>query len=307
MTGKYGKQGIAALFFGLWMLVLCLSAGGADEEPRALLVQVESTGRIGIYGNLYSLTEDSPMAILFEIKIPQGTSLDRIVAGEGAEGLVLTHGDVASERVRVLLDGVCKGRDGEAILWLYTKKTSENPHDRGGYMGVTGPNGDNLMLYVLDNGGQVREIPLEVVWDIPAEETTEIRTDPSPAETFWETVEETIQEPIPETETAIPSEEFPRVAKLLGCRETGVADGVYTVQFLFGGEGGTPVVCMAGGGLLYVESGSMDGVYGGRGRDVKAFCTVRGLLAGRTYQFWVGSETGWISVTYEDGRFCGFG
>ena len=80
------------------------------------------------------------------------------------------------------------------------------------------------------------------------------------------------------------------------------------MQFLFGGEGeGTPVLCMEGGGLLHLSCGIMDGLSGAWGQEVSRFCIAQGLLADRRYVFWVGTEEGFVTVTYEGGCFMGFG
>jgi hypothetical protein len=103
----------------------------------------------------------------------------------------------------------------------------------------------------------------------------------------------------PETEKiqdAIPS-------VFLGCRETGVTGGTYTVQFLFKGDGEhTPVICMEGGGILLARSAGVE-VKG----DVLNACSFFGLKHDRTYTFLVGTDKGWVEVTYEKGRFAGFG
>ena len=254
------------------------------------------------------------MAIFLEVEAPEGWRWRGVMAGEGAEGLILTYGDLGEGRVRILLDGVCRGDPGEPLLWLWL----DSPLRQGGDITVTGEGGGEVYVYVLRDGGEVEEIPLSVEWDggeertEPHEEATETETE---TETKTETETETemwrITEEVapPDTENPPDSDTAPlSTATFLGCRETGAEEGMYTVQFLFGGEGiGTPVLCMEGGGLLYATCGTMKGLSGERGREVRRYCTVQGLSVDRRYVFWIGTEEGWVTVTYEGGVFCGFG
>jgi hypothetical protein len=169
-------------------------------------------------------------------------------------------------------------------------------------MSVTGGKYGEFALYIRDESGKVELIPL--VWGGDREESGEVTgngTDETaetateqketiPAEK-WDTEESVKQEP--ETEEPRPVNDF------LGCRETAVREGRFSVQFLFFGVGGdTPVICIKGGGILSLEVI--------RGEDGGSFCTFRGLDGEGSYEFWVYTERGWISVRYEKGRFCGF-
>ena len=305
-----GRWGIASLFFGLWILFLCLSVAGREEDPPVLSVRrEEGTGRIGIYGNLHSLTGDFPSAILLEVEAPDGGRWQAVTAEEGAEGLILTHGDLGEKTVRILLDGVCEGNSDSPLLWLWL----DCPLGLGEGVTVTGEGGGELLLYVLRDGGRIEKIPLSVVWE-GDEAIVETAETPSTPETTYtpETVEKAETEGAvlpPDTEEPPPTDSTPfPTATFLGCRETGVGEGMYAVQFLFGEEGGgTPILCMEGGGALYLSCGIMEGLAGERGAEVRRFCTVQGLSADRKYVFWVGTEDGWVTVTYEGGIFGGFG
>ncbi|MBR6782769.1 MAG: hypothetical protein IKM33_06225 [Clostridia bacterium] len=263
------------------------------------------------------------MAILLEAEASDGGRLQGITAGMGAEGLILTYGDLGEGRVRILLDGVCRGDPGEPLLWLWL----DSPLRQGGDITVTGEGGGEVYVYVLRDGGEVEEIPLSVERDGGEEDDPETNVDTH--EDVYETeitegteatevTEETevtesteTAEGVAPPDTEDPSStdtQSPSTAIFLGCRETGAEEGMYTVQFLFGGEGiGTPVLCMEGGGLLYATCGTMKGLSGERGWEVRRYCTVQGLSVDRRYVFWIGTEEGWVTVTYEGGVFCGFG
>ena len=105
-------------------------------------------------------------------------------------------------------------------------------------------------------------------------------------------------------ETKGQSGEVPPLSRFLGCRETGVTDGKYTVQFLFAGHE-TPVVCAEGGGVLTLTCGVVEPLTGERG--AWSACTFTGLSSGRRYVFWVYTSEGWITALYEDGIFAGYG
>ena len=298
-----GSRWIAVLLAELLGISFFLSVGGV--EPTTFSVRVEredSTGRIGIYCDLHGMAGYDPAALLLEVEIPAGWWLREIKLGEGADGMTLTHGGEREGRVKVLLDGVCRGEADQPIVWLRCEKIYDSAADTEGRVGVTGAEGGEVILYVLRDGESMEEIPLEVEWKgwtdttETLEDTTEdvfLETADPPAET---TAEEETDIPLPQKPTAV----------FLGCRETGIMNGVYGVQFLFGGEGdGTPILCMEGGGLLYAECGkSVDVIVAGEQAD---FCTLWGLLPHRRYVFWIPAEGGWITVTYEGGRFAGFG
>ena len=310
-----GRWGIASLFLGFFVFFLCLSVGGREEDPPVLSVRrEEGTGRIGIYCNMHSLTGDFPSAILLEVNAPNGYRWQDVSAGEGAEGMTLTHGDLGEKTVKILLDGFCGENSGSPLLWLRL----DRPLREGEHIAVTGEGGGELLLYVLRDGG-IEKIPLSVEWegDETIAETAEATNTPETTETpetahipdSDDTNEngEGVLPPHGEEPPAADTVPSP-TATFLGCRETGVTEGMYAVQFLFDGEGvGTPILCMEGGCALYLSCGTMEGLAGERGAEVRRFCTVEGLLADRKYVFWIGTKEGFVTVTYEGGVFCGFG
>lgn len=242
---------------------------------------------------LAELTAGDPMALLVEVVAPDGWRITEITAGKGAEGLILTYGDVTDKVVKILLDGVSTCEADGPILWIYGEKTPDFSVEKGGYMGVTDTNRGGVSLFVLKSNGCIEEISLAVAWEKGYEVPAETENMETESESFIET----------ETESITTSdEEF--VPVFLGCRETAAVEGVFSVQFLFGREfRGTSVICMEGGGVLYAECGTLRENEG----ETWNVCTFRGLSADKTYTFWVGTQDGWITVCYEKGIFCGFG
>ena len=183
-------------------------------------------------------------------------------------------------------------------------------------MGVTGGDGDPTTLFVLQRDGHVSEIPLTVKvdpsgWredscqDSGCQDSSQDSSEDSCQDSNEETTGSVTEQP-PASDTNPPETEkiedgIPSV--FLGCRETGVTGGAYTVQFLFKGDGEhTPVICMEGGGILLARSAGVE-VKG----DVLNACSFFGLKHDRTYTFLVGTDRGWVEVTYEKGKFAGFG
>ena len=305
--------------FALCLVFSFLTVRGKGAEPD-LTVRREGEGlwRFRLSPSLVERVGDDPMALLMEIDPSGGWQVTEIGKGKGAEGFVLTHGDLPADRVRVLLDGILS--EGE-LLWVEIEHNSvEAPKERG-YMGVTGVDGGEVILYVLREGGEVERIPLSVA--VEERETegntaegvtdgeSESSEDPpesSPTET------EAVTEPTDTESESPPAEsteethgqdgEPPSHPQFLGCRETGITDGRYTAQFLFAGKE-TPVVCMAGGGVLTVTCGTAEPLTKDGG--VWYTCAFSGLLAGRRYVFWVGTAKGWVTAVYEDGEFAGYG
>ena len=305
--------------FALCLVFSALTVRGKGVEPD-LTVRREGEGlwRFRLSPSLVERVGDDPMALLMEIDTPRGWQVREIGKGKGAEGSVLTHGDLHADRVRVLLDGILS--EGE-LLWVETEQNpAEAPEERG-YMGVTGVDGGEVILYVLRESGEVERIPLSVAVEEretegnTAEEVTDGESESSegppessPTETkavTEPTDTESESSPAPSTEESHGQDGEPLPQpQFLGCRETGITDGRYTAQFLFVGKE-TPVVCMAGGGVLTVTCGTAEPLT--KDGEIWYTCAFSGLLAGRRYVFWVGTAKGWVTAVYEDGKFAGYG
>ena len=331
LSGSVRRWGCIFLCLVLSCVLTAFVKENGEVSP-ALTVRREGEGlfSLSVTPDLYGLTDGDPLAILMEIQASQGWRVEEITAGEGAVGLILTHGNLSSNRVKVLLDGtVAVGASGP-LLWVKLERDDEKTANKGGYMGVTGNEGGQITLFVLREDGKTEKMPLSVETERGEEEkTAHTEVDGEGTNEPSDTASDETQD-IPETNTAHgdtggesdmdpdPTEppdtgrdQSTRSALFVGCRETGITEGEYSVQFLFCGENGwTPVVCMAGGGVLTAESGVMPSLSpsGGRcdGCEVWSYCTFSGLSADRTYVFWVGTDEGRVRVLYEDGMFQGF-
>jgi hypothetical protein len=297
---------ICGLLFTVISLLAGITGGYAGEERSegirlSVLWEGEGVWRVCLSRGLEEITEGRAMAFLFALEVSEGMEIDRVEACGGAEGLHLTVGEAVEYKVSVLLDGYAAevGEEAEngTILRIYTK-------GEGGYMGVTAGNCGKMAIYCLQDDGQVTEIPVRIMDESPRETeqiSAEATAPESESEPFWEETEEemppcTNGEEDSETEEESQKSEQNR---FMGCRETLPRNGVFSVQFLFYGEGeNTPVVCFGGGGVVSVDTS--------RREDGWSFCTFRGLDGGKRYEFWVYTEKGRISVIYEGGAFRGF-
>lgn len=320
----------------LCLLLSCsLTAFEKDGEEASPTMTVRREGEglwsLSVIPDLYELTEGNPMAILMELEVPRGWRIKEISAGEGAVGLTLTHGNLSSDRVKVLLDGTAAEGASGPLLWVELERNDENTANTGGYMGVTGDEQGKITLFVLRENGKIEKNPLSVEmergWegeetadtevdgegtsepsDTATDETHEaLETHTYPCDTGGELVKNPDHTESPEVNGNLTA----RLPVFLGCRETEVTEGSFSVQFLFcGGNGWTPVVCMAGGGVLRAESGVMPALSRsrgcGEGCEDWSYCSFSGLSADRIYVFFVGTDEGWVRVLYRNGEFQGF-
>ena len=316
---SFWRRGIILLLAVLFIPILELSAESPAVSPKedaspTLVVrrEEEDLWSLWITPRLYGLTAGEPAALLLRIHAPDGRFVREITGGYGTRGMTLTHGELPAGEVGVLLDGrLSEAADG-AILWVRMEESRDLLLKQGDHMGVTGGDGDPTTLFVLQRDGHVSEIPLTVKVDPSGwrEDSCQDSSCPDSSEdNCQDSNEETIgsvTEQPPPSDTNPPETEkiqdaIPSV--FLGCRETGVTGGAYTVQFLFKGDGEhTPVICMEGGGILLARSAEVE-VKG----DVLNACSFFGLKHDRTYTFLVGTDRGWVEVTYEKGKFAGFG
>lgn len=333
---------------------LCYAKENETEGAVSLSVKAESGGEgesgaadgevwaMYLSQSLYRVTQGGNMVLLLTAEASEGWRIRRVEAGEGAEGLTLTVGETPCAEVSVLLDGRVtedtEGGESRPILRFFLEKDPEKPADRGGYMGVTAGKYGDLALYYADAEGKITEIPLVfeshtdgAEWETssaaePSETEEETRTTPPPVGEDETDREGSDQEGTGGEESRHESDprpaEPPKQGALgntfMGCRETDVRDGEFAVQFLFCGNGkDTPVVCMAGGGVITVEvsCGQVLDVplervpQTGMDQDARAWslCTFRGLSVEGEYVFLVFTEKGTVAVGYSEGKFCGYG
>ena len=321
---SFWRRGIILLLAVLFISILELSAEipavspaispaiSPQEDASPTLVvrrEEEDLWSLWITPRLYGLTAGEPAALLLRIHAPDGRFVREITGGYCTRGMTLTHGELPAGEVGVLLDGrLSEAADG-AILWVRMEESRDPTQKQGDHMGVTGGDGDPTTLFVLQRDGHVSEIPLTVEVDPSGWREDSCQDSSCPDSSCQDSNEETtgsVTEQPPASDTNPPETEkiqdaIPSV--FLGCRETEVTGGAYTVQFLFKGNGEhTPVICMEGGGIILARSAEVE-VKG----DVLNACSFFGLKHDRTYTFLVGTDRGWVEVTYEKGKFAGFG
>ena len=312
---------------------LFLSVERTEEGACCVLVSEE----------LYSVTAGEAVALLLCVILPQGYAVTGVEACGGADGLTLTAGEMGSHIVRVLLDGYPAEPTDPMLGGGSTEKTpSKKPQKQaktplfcvfftpasgaGGektdQISVSAPYGGEVYLYLRDGEGKVRRLALAVLpWeegmgDIedPPEEVSDTETvtrpfdgEATPYDSSADT--EALSEPStdPEGEGSLPPcETAPAPVLLLGCRETPVRNGTYTVQFIFAGQSnGTPVVCAEGGGVLSLRVSAGDPTPGDRSSTLR-LCTFSGLREGRRYRFLIYLENKTVAAVYEDGVFLGY-
>lgn len=286
-------------------LLAGITAGFAGEDhfegiSLSVLSEGEGVWRVCLSSGLEEITEGRAMAFLFALEVSEGMEIDRVEAYGGAGGLHLTVGEAVGGKVSVLLDGYAEevGEEAEngTILKVYTK-------GEGGYMGVTAGDYGEMAIYCLQDDGQVTEIPVRIMDKIPreTEKNSAEATEPeSESEPFGVETEE--RPPCTNGEEDSDTEEESQRSeqnRFMGCRETLPRNGVFSVQFLFYGEGrDTPVVCFGGGEVISLDIS--------RREDGWSICTFRGLDGDKRYEFRVCTEKGWISVIYDRGIFRGF-
>jgi hypothetical protein len=294
---------ICGFLLAVSALLAGITAGFAGEDHfeeigLSVLREDEGVWRVCLSRGLEEITEGRAMAFLFALEVSERMEIDRIETYGSAEGLQLTVGEAAGGRVSVLLDGYAVGEEAEngAILRVYTKGT-------GGYMGVTAGDYGKMAIYCLQDDGQVTAIPVQIMDEISSETpeiSTEVTESTLESETLLEETQETPSCTSGETdhETEAKPSKAP-INRFMGCRETLPRNGVFSVQFLFYGEGrDTPVVCFGGGEVISLDIS--------RREDGWSFCTFRGLDGDKRYEFRVCTEKGWISVIYDRGIFRGF-
>lgn len=339
---KWRKWAIVASLLTVLLWQTALRGAGAAEEGVAVTMEAEGTGiwTVCLSRDLYGICGGRSMALLLKIYAPRGYTVAHVESAEGADGLVLTVGQSGGEAVTVLLDGIPSdvGNEGEpcSILRVICEETKgKNEHgwaDPEAYPTVTAGKYGELAVYVMGKEG-VEVIPLLFT---PPEmiETSDGTSFPAEQETDGESAVETdlSSDPLGPWDTldseGKPSESSPAETVgsmdaqdpfenangcFMGCRETAVREGYFSVQFLFSGEGkGTPVICVEGRGTLTltvsftetlrVRDGKSTVTYGGGW----SLCSFSGLSSRERYRFFVDTGEGYAEAVYENGHFTGF-
>lgn len=317
---------LAAPLLAALLLLVALLTGwtdAADPPPQARFFLEPDRD-----GGLWLCVDPSPgelgdggaLALRLTLQLPAGGRWGAITCGAGAEGMVLTVGTSHAEAaIVILLDGYPTGGSSRlARLEPILPSGRETPEVV--FSSVDG-------IYRLDSGGQIQKIPVTADC-FPADDEDDIANPGDPRETVdpdGPTTEAPEQDSATGTSadasrddpadlsTDLPggspgdgsvdaTEHADAVpSRFAGCQESAVGeDGTYAARFLF--RGGTPVICVCGGGVLQAET---EAVSLPEGRF--SACVFRGLRADRRYLFRVYTEAGVVEAVYEGGEFLGFG
>lgn len=304
------------------------------EKEVTVTVQKEEAGvwALCLSRDLYGICDGENMALLLRIHAPHGSRIAKVETASGADGLVVTVGESGGDSVTVLLDGRPFKEEGEPspLLRVFPEEsvgeTGRGWEDPDAYPTVTAGGYGDLAVYVMGKEG-VEVIPLRFMPPKEVGASGEISVSGT-GETGSETSEETA-EPTETLENAEWPEESTQAespgtddgsmppeaghSRFMGCRETAVRNGRFTVEFLFRGKGKeTPVHCAKGGGLLTltvysvetltVREGGSTVTYGGEWR----VCKFSGLSSHGQYLFFVDTGEEYVEVLYVNGCFAGF-
>ncbi len=259
-------------FIWIGLLVFCLVAVSARESERAELAVLPGVDGWDVILCFPSDAGPKKMAIVVEMEsVGEGPVLIEPLS----EGVILTVGETVDRRVCVLVDG-----DVTAQMLLFRVSLA--------------PRIIRVELWVMNGEGEAVRYPLNIREEGP-KETEMQETDPVAPETGRET------ESLPETETADGETETVGTvptAVYLGCRETPLENGTFSVRLLFwcDAEALPPaVICLGGGQTVTLSVERLCG------SSVVAV-TYRELQADTSCRFRIDTSDGIIVILYEKGK-----
>ena len=282
-----------------WILLLlgiplffCVSGGAVEEEYRReeAVVQVERIDRewyVSVTPSLGYLGQGREVALLLTLTVSEGAVMEDIRVEKGAEGMnVGISTDRDGKTATILLDGIPS--ESQRILQVYTE--GDLTVSEGYYGGA--------FLYCMGENGEIITHPLIFEdWD----------NSPS---------SEDLSSRLPEQESSPTETDHFNASDLLdkmsfiGCQETPLSGGMYSVRFIFeGNDEMYPVYCKRGKGSMTVETGKRapaSHIGNESSQSVWNMCTFKGLLENVKYEFEVQTGEGRIRVTYMNGEFLGF-
>lgn len=285
MNDRYVKRILRLWAELLWMVVVLLlfmGIGKRDgEELCVYLTEVDDGWEICLSSDLRDVAEGRCVAFLILLEVPEGWGTPCAEVGEGARGMHLTVGEDEG-KCKILLDGLPEGEETVLVELSFSGAGKGRPVLAGS---------DTLILYCLEEEGDISEIPIRVDRE-RIEETESV-----PSETFTEEAEKgkTDETEAGESVKEEPIQQEKPPSLPWGCQETVPQNGVYVVRFWF--RDTLPVICMEGGGVLRMEQGSSEGW---------SCVTFREIAVSGRYVFWVYTDDGIVRVLYEGGKFTGF-
>ncbi len=224
----------------------------------------------------------------------------------------------------ILLDGVLEGGDisaeREPVCLLVMEAVAENHSVEVFPFDIQWNRGEKDLLYVR---GKDKHIDSYSFWYGENSLFYDETVTPSSEQTFSEPIvsgkEEinTMESEMYPSETSGSISDKPEAGihdpvTYLGCQETPVRDGYYSVRFLFYGSS-CPSIQVQGGGVLYETVTHPDRVdmwkdgneyffYPDHKKDITV-CTFRGLMDSREYKFLIQTENSDIMIMYTYGKY----
>ena len=301
------------LFFCIVLLCGAVLNGGAldgDEAIQVFLIREEiETENTCIWyfcasSDISGIGIQSTIALLLHFEMTEGWEITSVYGMGMGSDLTVTVG-----KDTLLLDGTLKymdeNMDSIYLLCIEASRSSKIAGD----CEIRLKNGKDHFIYYTDVKNGICKIPYTVC-------SYEIGNDTEKTDTAASTdqSESSTDEEISETAESLESQTILKPV-YVGCQETSVRDGRFSVRFLFFSDGApvTPVICMKGGGVLFMEISNPSSIDSWNGSELSFYesiepygwyvCTFRNLSVDRIYDFWVYTENGAVCVQYENGRY----
>ena len=245
------------------------------------------------------ISNGRPVAFLWRFELTDGWEISSVQGSGAGEDLSVTVGDGV-----MLIDGVLNFEstsETSEILRIEAQTCMESTDIcRLAMIG-----GENDLIYYVDEAEGIRTCPYRI--GNPSEETIGTETFEMPdTENFLADTDT----PFFESEEPIPAD-MPVYA---GCQETFPESGLFSVRFLFVGRG-APVICMEGGGPLFMKLTYTDTVEEWMGSQIRyhktesrqgwSVCRFQNLSVHGNYVFLIYTQDTIIRIRYTNGSYRG--
>ena len=276
--------------------------------------------------SLYEISGGGAVGIIMTLELSSGWAFGEAVLPkefpDETEGMTVTaRADEYGDTLNILLDGTPPATDEKDEVRLVKVNLKSLADVTSLSIGLSVKGG----IYYTRGNGEICTQPVKVMGYIPdpvgtedsdenlQESTGEEDDSTATIETMIPQVSDSVSEHDTERETCIETnveDEPPVPFVYVGCQETPVTEGEYSVRLLFFGD--LPAVLVEGGGYLTVEIENthlVEAYVGGETRRYQGdwlLCTFHGLREDREYTFSIPSAQGEVNISYRDGRFRGY-
>jgi hypothetical protein len=238
------------------------------------------------------ISNEKTVAFLWRFELTEGWEISSVWGIGAGEELSVTVGDGM-----MLIDGILHFEsfsETPEILRIEAQTCTESTD----ICRLNVVSGKNDLIYYVDGAEGVRTCPYQI-WNL-SKETTDTETSEMPdTEDVWADTEAPIQWDMP---------------IYAGCQETLPESDLFSVRFLFMGRG-APVICMEGGGLLFMKLTYPDTVEEWMGSQVRyhktesrqgwSVCTFQNLSVHGNYVFLIDTQDEIIRIRYINGSYMG--